>query len=154
VHYGWVIAILALASLATACDDGDQDEAPSAAASPTRAVATEPPTAPSPQPTVDSAMTPGPAFDVELLADPQELLCDGVQASTVTAYVTDAGGQPVVDGTTVNFSVQVAGTADPINTNTSNGEAETTVVPLGEDIGVVVNVTAGEAASSIRIDCQ
>jgi hypothetical protein len=103
--------------------------------------------------TADPDVTPGPPIKIELLADPQELVCDGEAASTVTARIFDASGVPVADGTDVTFSVVTLGTADPINTTTVGGEATTSVVALGEGVGVAVNVTSGDAATSVRIDC-
>jgi hypothetical protein len=102
----------------------------------------------------DASRTPAPAVTLELNATPQELICDGKQASMVTARVLDRAGKPVEDGTRVKFSVQAFGTADPIDTTTRDGMAVTSVVALGQQVGVVVNVTSGDAARAIRIDCE
>jgi hypothetical protein len=137
-----------------ACDDGDDAE-PTAVPSATLP-ATQNTSIPAgtPASTVDPNVTPGPPIALELTADPQQLVCDGEQESQVTARVIDALNNPVADGTEVHFEVVTLGTADPINATTLGGIAESTVVALGEDVGVVVNASAGEAAASIRIDCQ
>lgn len=153
----WTAVLLAgIAAGGAACDDddggGDATSTPSvvaqASAGPTQPVATA-----APRPTIDVEHTPGPAATLQLSAEPAELVCDGDRASMVTALVLDRDGQPVDDGTRVNFSVQVSGTADPINAETEGGVATTSVVALGEGIGVVVNVTSGDAAMALRIDC-
>ncbi len=106
--------------------------------------------------TAEPSLTPEPGepATIELTAEPQALICDGVEASNVTARVLDGSGAPVADGTTVRFSVVALGTADPIEAATAGGIAETSVVALGSQVGVVVNVTAGEVQQGIRIDCQ
>jgi hypothetical protein len=145
---------LSLAVVLAACDDGDDEEptpVPSATLPATQAASTP---AATPATTVDPDVTPGPPIAIELSADPQQLVCDGEQQSSVTALVVDALNHPVADGTDVRFEVATLGTADPINTTTTAGLAATSVVALGSEVGVVVNVTAGEAAASIRIDCQ
>ena len=147
------IVVIAAAVAATACDDGD-DSDPTTVPSATIAATQETAVTPTPAATVDPAITPGPADVIELTADPQQLICDGNTASVVTALVLDEDGRPVADGTEVNFSVVTLGTADPIDATTSDGKANTEVVALAEQAGVPVNVTAGDAAASIRIDCQ
>jgi hypothetical protein len=94
-----------------------------------------------------------PAARVELFASPLQLVCDGGTGSIVTARVYDANGLAVVDGTPVRFGVVTLGTANPINTATRGGVAESTIVALGSGQGVNVTVTSGEAEASIRIDC-
>jgi hypothetical protein len=156
-YFGRAIAISGIVlsvAFAAACDDGDGDEptpVPSATVE-----AGEPDASPAPtlEVTVDPAVTPGPPVAIELVADPQLLVCDGDQVSNVDALVVDALNHPVADGTDVHFEVVTLGTADPINAVTSGGIAESAVVAVGSQVGVVVNVTSGEAASSIRIDCQ
>jgi hypothetical protein len=153
MHCFGLLILAALLVLGAACDDDEGDDStvtPSADASATSA----PTQRPSATATVNPSTTPGPAATLELRADPQELACDGEQASAVTARVLDAAGYPVEDGTRVTFNVQVLGSADPINAETLNGEATTSVVALAEGAGVVVNVTSGDAAASIRVDCS
>lgn len=92
--------------------------------------------------------------NIALTASPAAIACDGTATSTVTAKVTDSAGNNVVDNTAVTFSVVALGTANPINTKTTGGTATSVITPLsGQTSGVVVNVTSGSAASSIRIDC-
>ena len=152
-HCFGLLIVPALLVLGAACDDDDGDDStltPSADASATSA----PMQRPTATATVNPSTTPGPAATLELRADPQALTCDGEQASAVTARVLDAAGHPVEDGTRVTFNVQVLGSADPINAETLGGEATTAVTALAERAGVVVNVTSGDAAASIRIHCS
>jgi adhesin/invasin len=97
----------------------------------------------------------GPAANVALTASPSQIACDGSQTSTVSATVTDADGNNVANGTTVTFSVVALGTANPINTTTTDGTASSTITPLsGATAGVTVIVTSGDASASIRVDCS
>ncbi len=157
IRYVLIGAALVVAAFGVACSDDDDGEPTPGSATDLPATVGATVSVPSPAVTVvataDADVTPGPPIKIELLADPQELACDGEAASTVTARVLDSDGVPVADGTDVTFSVQALGTADPINATTGDGEATTSVVALGEDVGVVVNVTSGDAAASIRIDC-
>jgi hypothetical protein len=144
-------ALLAL----TACDDDDGgDPTPTAtiAGSTATAGASPTPADSGPTPTVPPG-TPGPAATITLTAEPQELVCDGALPSVITARVVDSEGRPVQDGTSVNFSVVTLGSVDPVNAETVNGEATTTLTALGQGVGVVVNVTSDAAAASTRVDC-
>jgi hypothetical protein len=103
--------------------------------------------------TQDITVTGVPA-SIALTASPATIACDGSATSTVTAKVTDADGNDVVDNTNVNFSVVALGTANPINVKTASGEASSTITPLsGSTAGVTVIVTSGDAQASIRVDC-
>jgi hypothetical protein len=139
-------------ALAAACDGGDDgdDGTPTSALPTVGTIEAAPTAAPSP---VGTGVVPGPPDRVELAADPQELVCDGVQSSTVTASVFDEDGVPVADGINVRFSVVALGTADPIDTVTAGGVAQTSVVAVGSQVGVVVNVSVGEVETAIRVDC-
>ena len=148
-----LVATAALAVSMVACDDdGDDDPSPT----PTSTVAVTPTPQPSPSPaaTVDPEATPGPAATLTLEARPQALACDGYTPSVITARVVDAAGQPVEDGTSVNFSVVALGSVDPVMALTSDGVATTQLIALAEQAGVVVNVTSDSAAASIRVDCR
>lgn len=147
--------LVALTLAASACsDDGGAKATPSAvgttATTPTIAPTVTRPIA---TPVVTASATPRPPAAIELGAAPQKLSCDGVQSSVVTARVLDQAGQPVVDGTRVTFSVVALGAADPIEAETVAGQAKTSVTAIGRQVGVVVNVTSGDAATAIRIDC-
>ena len=147
--------MLVLATIASGCDDDDDggDETPTAVSAAT--VAVSPTARPStPAATVDPEATPGPPSTLELSADPQTLTCDGATPSVLTARVVDAAGQPVEDGTVVNFGVVALGAVDPVNAETAGGVATTQLTALAEQAGVVINVTAGAASASIRVDCQ
>jgi hypothetical protein len=96
----------------------------------------------------------GLAANIALGAVPQTIDCDGVHASVVTATVTDAGGNPVANGTPVNFLVTSVGVVDPIDTTTVNGVASTTFRGISAtDVGVPVIVTSGGVQDSILIQC-
>jgi hypothetical protein len=147
-----VLASVSAMAIAAGCDDGDDGgEATATSALPTVGTIEAAPTAP-PSP-VGTGVVPGPPDRVELAADPQALVCDGEQASIVTASVFDEDGVPVADGINVRFSVVALGTADPIDTVTAGGVAQTSVVAVGSQVGVVVNVSVGEVETAIRVDC-
>lgn len=150
--------LVALMLVASACsDDGGAKATPSAvvaaATTPTIAATVTQFTPPMATLVVTASATPRPPAAIELGAAPQKLSCDGVQSSVVTARVLDQAGQPVVDGTRVTFSVVALGAADPIEAETVAGQAKTSVTAIGQQVGVVVNVTSGDAATAIRIDC-
>lgn len=97
---------------------------------------------------------------VQLSAVASTIKCDGSETSTVTATVTDADGNNVADGVPVNFSVVALGTANPINTVTTDGKATSVITPLSNaSAGVTVIVTAGDSSiadvvqTSVRVDC-
>ena len=148
-----VVAALLFAGIACSGGSGKQDVTPSGATTTSTATAT-PDLTPRTAPSISPQRTASPAATVELSADPQSLVCDGKRASTVTARLLDEVGQPVEDGTPVHFSVQALGSADPINTETTRGAAQTGVIALSGQAGVVVNVTSGNLAAAVRIDCQ
>jgi hypothetical protein len=92
--------------------------------------------------------------NVVLTAAPAEIACDGSATSTVTATVTDSAGNNVADGTAVNFTVVALGTANPINTTTTDGKASSVITPLSNSsAGVTVIVTSGDEQVSTRVDC-
>jgi adhesin/invasin len=97
----------------------------------------------------------GEPANIALTAAPAQIACDGTATSTVPATVTDSEGNNVANGVAVNFSVVALGTANPINTSTTDGTASSTITPLSNaSAGVTVIVTSGDAQSSIRVDCS
>lgn len=95
-----------------------------------------------------------------LTAEASTIKCDGTEKSTVTAKVTDSAGNNVADGVPVNFSVVALGTANPINTVTTDGIATSVITPLSNSsAGVTVIVSAGDpdiasvVQTSVRVDC-
>lgn len=96
----------------------------------------------------------GEPASITLMSEPASLVCDGVNASTLTATVTDSEGSAVADGQPVRFDVRVLGTADPITTTTTGGAATSTITPLAGAAGVPVRVTAGDAEASILVACE
>jgi hypothetical protein len=147
-----MVVPLLVAGVGCSGGGGKPTATPTSTASPalTRTPITTPPATSSPEP----RSTPLPAATLELSADPQQLTCDGAQVSTVSARVLDSARNPVADGTAVHFSVQVLGAADPVDAETVAGVATTSITARGERVGVVVNVTSGEAAAGIRVDCR
>lgn len=104
----------------------------------------------------------GAPANVTLTAAPQPLDCNGLNAATVSAAVTDSAGTKAADGTKVNFDLQVLGTANPINAKTVDGVATTAVIPLsGVGRGVPVIATTGGGTpllpllqNSILVNCS
>jgi hypothetical protein len=94
--------------------------------------------------------------ELVLSVTPPSIACDGVQSAEVAATMKDAAGKSVVDGTEARFDVQVRGTANPIVADSVGGVAKSLVIPLSVEgeTGVPVVVTAGEAASSILVNCS
>jgi len=95
-----------------------------------------------------------------LTASPAAMVCDGVNNSTVAAYLVDSMDNPVVDGTPVRFDVTCLGISDPITARTTDGTAHSHITPLsGVSAGVVVLVTVRDTDGSvllegnIRVDC-
>jgi len=95
-----------------------------------------------------------------LTASPAAMVCDGVNSSTVAAYLVDSMGNPVVDGTPVRFNVTCLGVSDPITARTTDGTATSHITPLsGVSAGVVVLVSVRDAdgnvllEGNVRVDC-
>jgi hypothetical protein len=77
-----------------------------------------------------------------LSVSPNPITCDGTTSSTVSATLTDAEGNPVLDGNQVRFDVKALGNANPIVAKSAGGVATTAVKPLaGVTSGVVVRAT-------------
>ncbi len=77
-----------------------------------------------------------------LSASPASLVCDGTASSTVSATLTDADGNPVVNGNLVHFQVRALGTVNPIEARSAAGVDTTAVTPLaGLTSGVAVRAT-------------
>lgn len=147
------VAVVAVASFACAGGD-DEDSAPTVVVPPTAAPVSPVSRPTLAVPTADPSRAPGPASTIELRAEPSQLVCDGQTPSVVTALVLDSAGQPVEDGTEVRFDVVAIGSADPITADTDGGIATTDVTAFGEGVGVAVNVSSGDAAAALRIDCE
>jgi adhesin/invasin len=150
----FAMALVSGAVALVACDDDADEGAGTSTPAVTAAATAQPRPATTVPPQSPVPGTPGPAATLALTADPQRLACDGTQTSTITALVSDDAGRPVDDGTPVNFSVVTLGTIDPINATTTDGVATAILTPRAEGGGVVVNVTAGEAAEGLRVDCE
>jgi len=84
----------------------------------------------------------GPPTNMVLSASPSSLVCDGMASSTVSATLTDAEGNPAVDGNIVRFDVKALGIASPIEAKSAAGAATTKVTPLSDLAkGVTVKAT-------------
>jgi hypothetical protein len=91
---------------------------------------------------------------IALTASPASIQCDGINTSTVTAKVTDSDGNNVANDTEVVFSVVALGTANPIDTETTDGSASSVITPLANaSAGTTVIVSSGDVTTSIRVDC-
>ncbi|HYM14624.1 MAG TPA: hypothetical protein VEZ14_03630 [Dehalococcoidia bacterium] len=124
---------------------------PTPTATATNTVVAGPSATPTPTPTPQ----PGPPSFIALSASPAVVSCDGVQTSTVTATVTDGYGRYVADGTVVSFFPVSSAVANPMQTTTTNGTANSIITPLSGASGpITVVVQSGNAQASIRIDCQ
>jgi adhesin/invasin len=86
---------------------------------------------------------PGPADgdNTTLSANPTSIPADGTSTSLITLTAEDANGNPVADGTVVNFYT-THGTLSAATGVTSNGVA-TTVLTSSAGKGVIAQVTAG-----------
>jgi hypothetical protein len=81
----------------------------------------------------------GPPTDMALSASPASIACDGATSSTVSANLTDADGNPAVDGNRVHWQVKALGSVNPLNSRSAAGAATTALTPLdGVTGGVVV----------------
>ncbi len=77
-----------------------------------------------------------------LSVSPASIVCDGVTGATVSAALTDADGNPVIDGNRVRFDVKTLATANPTVATSVGGAATTTVTPLSDIArGVTVKAT-------------
>jgi hypothetical protein len=84
----------------------------------------------------------GPPTNMVLSAVPSSLVCDGTATSAVSATLTDAAGNPAVDGNVVRFDVKALGTVSPIEAKSAAGVATTTLTPLTDIArGVTANAT-------------
>ena len=84
----------------------------------------------------------GPPTEMVMSASPSSLVCDGTATSAVSATLTDAEGNPAVDGNVVRFDVRALGTVSPIEAKSAGGASTTTVTPLTDVArGVTVNAT-------------
>jgi len=84
----------------------------------------------------------GPPEDMVLSVSPASIVCDGVTGATVSAALTDADGNPVIDGNSVRFDVKTLATTNPTVATSVGGAAKTTVTPLSDIVrGVTVKAT-------------
>lgn len=92
--------------------------------------------------------------NIVLAVNPPTLACDGTASAAVTATITTADGDPVANGTDVDWSVQVLGTVSPTAGETAGGTATANVVPLaGTNVGVPVIATVGDLQASALVQC-
>jgi hypothetical protein len=111
-----------------------------------------------PPPTFTPTPGAGPAASIELMPDPDEIVCDGVHSSRITVHVRDALGASVNNGTPVYFSVTGRpGVADPSVATIQNGVVTTKVhgflLPQNAFQPFFVQVDVGRIEASIRVLC-
>lgn len=93
---------------------------------------------------------------ITLQADPNPVTAGG-GTSIITATVKDAGGDPVTNGTIVNFSVTPPGTLS--GTTTTTGGIATTILTLSNPspstvtINSTVGATSGAASDNVTVYC-
>jgi hypothetical protein len=84
----------------------------------------------------------GAPANMVLSASPGSLVCDGTATSTISATLTDAEGNPVLDGNVVRFEAKALGIVSPIEAKSVGGAATTTLTPLSAIAkGVAVRAT-------------
>ena len=96
----------------------------------------------------------GPPANIILTPDTNYLVSDGADTTSVFAYVTDAAGNPVEDGTVVHFSVDPSdiGVVWEVGVTASAGSCRT-VFRAGTHPGVVaVHATSGSANGTAIIE--
>ncbi len=97
----------------------------------------------------------GPPANLKIALEPGNLVCDGAASSTVSVAVTDAEGNPVVNGNEVHFDIKALGVAMPRTAKTVDGVAVATVTPLSGVLqGVPVVVTAGDMEEPVLLRCE
>jgi hypothetical protein len=93
----------------------------------------------------------GPPSAVVVTADPETITANGVTTSTITAYVTDAYGNPVQDGTEVTFSTDL-GMIGPGVAYTTAGFATTTLTSASTPGTATVHAVADTASGEAQVD--
>jgi hypothetical protein len=89
------------------------------------------------------------SLEMELSAE--KLPADGVSTATITVHATDAGGNPVPDGTLINFSA-TAGVLSSAAVETQNGVAQTTIQAAAlDDDDVTVRAESGWAVAEKKM---
>ena len=93
---------------------------------------------------------PGPAYNITLSANPTKLIADGTDTATILAYVTDANGTAVIDGTVVSFTT-TDGTLSDAWALTYNGRANVTLTSSLNPCTAVVTASSGSASTTLSI---
>ncbi len=100
---------------------------------------------------VEVAFEAGAAGQISVVANPAEMIADGVSTALVTATVTDSFGNLVADGTLVYFYASL-GSVTPMSGVTEGGVVSTTF-RAGLTVGVAqVGVSSGSAIGTTEID--
>ncbi len=95
-------------------------------------------------------LSPGPPSILLLTAEPSQLTADGVSTATVTAYLWDAWGHTVADGTPVSLSASL-GMLFPTEGWTQDGQVQVTLrsaLTVGTSL---VQAHSGDAAGSLGV---
>ncbi len=96
------------------------------------------------------------AASIELMRpDPAAISCDGISASVLRVFVRNILGNPVDDGTPVQFSVY-NGSPSPYFALTKGGAAATAIVIYSDAYSFQPNVTvrSGDMETAIRLRCK
>ena len=100
--------------------------------------------------TVDIALTPPPAASVSVGSDISSIVADGSAQATVTATVKDAGGDHVVDGTSVTFTT-TGGTLSSVSATTTSGKA-TAILTSVQLLGTAtITATSGGVSDNTTV---
>jgi len=97
-----------------------------------------------------SVVEPGPAYNISLSANPAKLIADGTDTATILAYVTDANGIAVIDGTVVFFTA-TNGTLSDALALTINGMANVTLTSSVNPCTAVVTASSGSASTTLSV---
>jgi uncharacterized repeat protein (TIGR01451 family) len=104
-----------------------------------------------PRPPTPTDPPPPPPASINLSAAPPSIAADGTTFTTITADVRDAGGNPVLDGTSVTFSTDL-GTLSAPSATTTGGIAQVQLVSSTTPGTATVTGTAGSVSNNVYVD--
>ncbi len=101
---------------------------------------------------VPITVTPGAPYTLTLAVHPTTLVADGASTAAITAAVTDRFGNPVADGTAVDFALSPAlGVVSPDPATTTGGVATATFTAGTVTGTAVLTATAGGAVATATL---
>jgi len=96
--------------------------------------------------------TPGPPATIEATPDAGTLPADGASTTIVSAYVQDAQGNTVADGTIISFATS-AGALSSATAETTNGIASVTLTAADTPQQIDVTASVGDVTDTTQIVC-